>query len=125
MTPRAARRVGYRWLVALPARRRRRFGGGGSRCGARGAVRLPDGDDRHLRGLMPRTARPVWRSSNGWCRIVEATEAELSTWRGDSVLGRLNRHPVGEAMPAPVAVCELLEHLATWGEALGGARSIP
>lgn len=54
-------------------------------------------------------------------RIVEATEAELSTWRGDSVLGRLNRHPVGEAMPAPVAVCELLEHLATWRDATAGA----
>ena len=54
-------------------------------------------------------------------RVVEAAEAELSTWRADSVLGRLNRHPVGEAMPAPVAVCELLEHLATWREATAGA----
>ena len=54
-------------------------------------------------------------------RVVEATEAELSTWRADSVLGRLNRHPVGEAMRAPAAVCDLLERVAGWREATGGA----
>ena len=54
-------------------------------------------------------------------RVVEATEAELSTWRADSVLGRLNRHPVGEAMRAPAAVCDLLERVAGWRAATGGA----
>ncbi|MXZ71886.1 MAG: FAD:protein FMN transferase [Acidobacteria bacterium] len=54
-------------------------------------------------------------------RIVEAVEAELSTWRADSVLGRLNRQPVGEAMSAPMTVCDLLERVGTWHDATGGA----
>lgn len=54
-------------------------------------------------------------------RIVEATERELSTWRADSLLGRLNRHAVGEATDVPGAVCALLDRLATWREASGGA----
>ena len=54
-------------------------------------------------------------------RVVETTETELSTWRADSVLGRLNRQPVGEAMRAPAAVCDLLERVAGWHETTGGA----
>ena len=54
-------------------------------------------------------------------RVVETTETELSTWRADSVLGRLNRQPVGEAMRAPAAVCDLLERVARWHETTGGA----
>ena len=54
-------------------------------------------------------------------RVVEATETELSTWRDDSLLGRLNRHPVGQALRAPAAVCDLLERVATWRETTGGA----
>ena len=54
-------------------------------------------------------------------RVVETAEAELSTWRAGSVLGRLNRNPVGEAMRAPAAVCDLLARVAGWREATGGA----
>ena len=53
-------------------------------------------------------------------RVVEATEAELSTWREDSVLSRLNRQAIGVARPVPAAVCELLERVATWHAATGG-----
>ena len=53
-------------------------------------------------------------------RVVEATEAELSTWRDDSVLSRLNRQPVGVPRPVPAAACELLKRLATWHTATGG-----
>ena len=37
-------------------------------------------------------------------RVLERTEAELSTWRADSVLSTVNRQPVGEPfqLPAPI-----------------------
>ena len=54
-------------------------------------------------------------------RVVEATEAELSTWRDDSALSRLNRQPVGTPAPAAPAVCDLLDRLAAWHDATGGA----
>ena len=54
-------------------------------------------------------------------RVIEETEAELSTWRDDSVLGAVNRQPVGEPLPAPSGVCGLLGRAAYWREATGGA----
>ena len=54
-------------------------------------------------------------------RVLEATEAELSTWRDDSVLGALNRHPVGKAWQAPASLCALLGELLTWHLKTGGA----
>ena len=54
-------------------------------------------------------------------RVVEETEAELSTWRDDSVLSAVNRQPVGEALPVPPAACGLLGRVATWRETTGGA----
>lgn len=54
-------------------------------------------------------------------RVVEATEAELSTWRDESVLSAVNRQRVGEPLPVPPAVCGLLGRLADWREATGGA----
>lgn len=54
-------------------------------------------------------------------RVIEETEAELSTWRNDSVLSAVNRQPVGEPLPSPSAVCGLLMRLADWRESTGGA----
>ena len=54
-------------------------------------------------------------------RVIEATEAELSTWRDDTVLSRLNRQPVGVPRPLPRAACGLLGRLAAWRQATGGA----
>ena len=54
-------------------------------------------------------------------RVVEQTEAELSTWRDDSVLSRLNRQPVDSLRTVPPATCELLGRLASWHAATGGA----
>ena len=54
-------------------------------------------------------------------RVVEATEAELSTWRDDSVLGALNRRPIGEPMPLPAETCGLLARVAEWHAATEGA----
>lgn len=54
-------------------------------------------------------------------RVVEETEAELSTWREDSALSGLNRQPVGEPRRADARVCAVLERAAKWREATGGA----
>ena len=53
-------------------------------------------------------------------QVVEATEAELSTWRADSVLSRLNRQAVGVPRRVPEATCDLLDRLAIWHAATGG-----
>ena len=37
--------------------------------------------------------------------VIERTEASLSTWRADSVLGALNRQPAGEPFGLPPARC--------------------
>ena len=54
-------------------------------------------------------------------RVIEETEAELSTWRDDSVLGGVNRQPVGESAPLPDETCRLLARVADWHETTGGA----
>ena len=52
---------------------------------------------------------------------VEAVEAEISTWRDESVLSRLNRQPVGEGFRLPQRSCELLRRAAHWWHESGGA----
>lgn len=53
--------------------------------------------------------------------VIERTEASLSTWRADSVLGALNRQPVGESFGLPPALCGLWPRLARWHVLTGGA----
>ena len=53
--------------------------------------------------------------------VIERTEASLSTWRADSVLGALNRQPVGEPFGLPPALCGLWPRLARWHGLTGGA----
>ena len=52
---------------------------------------------------------------------LEGVEAELSTWREDSVLSRINRRPVGTPQSAPEPLCDLLGELMAWHRATGGA----
>ena len=54
-------------------------------------------------------------------RVIEETEAALSTWRDDSVLSAVNRQPVGEPLPVPDETCSLLARVAAWHETSGGA----
>lgn len=54
-------------------------------------------------------------------RILEETERELSTWRPDSVLSRLNRHPLGKPFPLNPALCRLFEELLFWHSETDGA----
>jgi thiamine biosynthesis lipoprotein len=53
-------------------------------------------------------------------RGLEAVEAELSTWREDSLLSAVNRQPVGVSRPAPDTLCDLLLELRGWQRVTGG-----
>ena len=54
-------------------------------------------------------------------RILEDTEMELSTWRSDSVISRLNRSPVGASFPLEASLCRLFVELRAWTEITGSA----
>ena len=54
-------------------------------------------------------------------RVIEETEAELSTWRDDSVLSALNRQPVDTWLTLPESACVLLDQVAAWHRATEGA----
>ena len=54
-------------------------------------------------------------------RVIEDTEAELSTWRDDSVLSAVNGQPVGMPLPVPAAICGLFSRIAHWHAATDGA----
>jgi len=54
-------------------------------------------------------------------RVLEETEAELSTWRVESVLSALNRQPVQAPWHAPEALCRVFKHLAAWHDETDGA----
>ena len=53
-------------------------------------------------------------------RILEETEAELSVWRSDTPLSRLNAHPVGEGFEAGPPLVSLLDELSYWWKETGG-----
>ena len=52
---------------------------------------------------------------------LERTEAELSTWRRESVLSTLNRQPVGKALEVSAGVCALWPKLTAWHRDTVGA----
>ena len=52
---------------------------------------------------------------------LESTERELSTWRPESLLSRLNRQPVAESWEAPDSLCLLLGELTSWTQLSSGA----
>ena len=57
----------------------------------------------------------------GFLRILEATEEELSTWQAGSAISRLNRHPLGESFGLNPSLCDLFSRLKTWTDRTGGA----
>ena len=99
----------------------------GAERGARSAER-PQQVERtvYLMGTLARFVAETRDRETGLQRlermvqVVEAAEAELSTWRDDSVLSRLNRQGIGVPHPVPEATCDLLARLATWHDATGG-----
>ena len=52
---------------------------------------------------------------------LEGTERDLSTWRDDSFLSQLNRHPVTQPWHAPPSVCRLFQDLVGWHYKTSGA----
>jgi thiamine biosynthesis lipoprotein len=53
-------------------------------------------------------------------QLLETTEAELSTWRADSAISGLNRHPVGSAFELPHDLCGTFAALYEWHAATAG-----
>lgn len=49
-----------------------------------------------------------------YIEILEGVEQELSTWRRDTVLGRLNAHPVGDEFALEPRLFELVRRLVYW-----------
>ena len=55
---------------------------------------------------------------------VDEVDVQMSTWNRDSDLMRLNRAPVGEEVPVPALLMEVLRLAIAVGEASGGAFDI-
>ena len=58
---------------------------------------------------------------NRMLAVLESTERELSTWRPESLLSRLNRQPVAVSWAAPESLCDLVGELTTWTQLSSGA----
>ena len=54
-------------------------------------------------------------------RLIEETEANLSTWREDSLLSQFNRQPVGTWLNVPRPVCLVLDQVGYWYNETDGA----
>ena len=53
-------------------------------------------------------------------RIIETTEAQISTWRPDSELSVLNRQSVGTPLALSDHLCDLFDRLKGWYAVTGG-----
>ena len=53
--------------------------------------------------------------------VLEKAEEELSTWRPDSLLSRLNRHPLGSPFPLKRNLFQLFAQLFLWSSATQSA----
>ena len=51
---------------------------------------------------------------------LEQTEAELSTWRPDSAISRLNRTAIGQPWQAGAASCRMLAEIVRWSRMTDG-----
>jgi len=52
-------------------------------------------------------------------RTLEETEQELSTWKDESALSRLNRQPLGTPFQAGTTLCRLFQDLVFWQQGTG------
>lgn len=53
--------------------------------------------------------------------VLEQTEEELSTWRSDSALSRVNLYPIGKPLTLSSGQCRLFHELMFWYQTTGGA----
>jgi thiamine biosynthesis lipoprotein len=54
-------------------------------------------------------------------RALEQTDAQLSTWRGDSEVSRLNASAGGGSVAVSASLCAVLKDLDRWNRETGGA----
>ena len=100
-----------------------------SLCWPRAAASTPHAVERtvYLMGtrarlvLLARDRAAGLRRLEAMVESLEQTEADLSTWRTDSVLSAINRQPVGKAFQLPPQVCALWVELTAWHWDTGGA----
>ncbi len=57
----------------------------------------------------------------GYVRILERADQELSTWIGDSALSRLNRHPLHTPFQLSESLCPLFRQVVDWNRKTGSA----
>ncbi len=80
-----------------------------------------------LMGTTARLATYAGSRAEGLARlelaleVLERAEAELSTWREDSAVSALNRHPVGEPWQAGSELCRTLGEIYRLSRETGGA----
>jgi len=83
--------------------------------------------DVYLMGTRAALAVHAPRREAGLARLelaldaLEATEAELSTWRPASAISLLNQHPVGQAWVANVQLCRMFADVWTWHRETAGS----
>jgi thiamine biosynthesis lipoprotein len=58
---------------------------------------------------------------SGLQAAVDEVDAQMSSWKADSALMRLNRAPIGEAVPIPAMLEQVLQLGVAIGNASGGA----
>ena len=82
--------------------------------------------DAYLMGTRAHLAAYADRRTEGVAaldlalRVLERTERELSTWRHDSEISTLNRHPPGQAWQAPPSTCRVLDNVFAWRHKTNG-----
>jgi FAD:protein FMN transferase len=59
--------------------------------------------------------------SEEWIQIVEDAEQELSNWRDNTEISKLNRNPIGERFQLSENLCRLLPELQSWVNKTDGA----
>lgn len=60
-------------------------------------------------------------SLEGFIRVLEDTEQQLSTWQPSSVLSRFNRYPVGSPFEVDESLCEMMTEVLMWHRRTDGA----
>ena len=82
--------------------------------------------EAHLMGTRARLAVYAAQRASGLSILeralaaLESTEAQLSTWRADSALSRVNQTPVGDPWHADGPLCRLFADLYEWHAATEG-----
>ena len=57
----------------------------------------------------------------GFVRVLEDAESELSTWQSSSVFSLLNRYPVGSPFEVDESMCEMMREVMSWHRRTDGA----